>query len=101
MAILKERLIQVDGKHGPVYFIGDVIEPEPGSEHDVLTVVPGTLKLVDVQALPRKARAKPAVLAEQTEKANDARIGDPTLTMTPDTAQAKLEELKENSKNDR
>jgi hypothetical protein len=79
MTLVKKTLLNFDREHGTEWCTADVVIPDPESEE--CFVVPGTLKPVDMESLPPKAQAKLAVLAEQAEKAKDARTENPTLAM--------------------
>jgi hypothetical protein len=89
MTLVKKTLLKIDGEHGTEWCTADVMIHVTGSQDGVPFVVPGTLKPVDLESLPVKAQAKLAVLGEQAEKANDAEIENPTLTMTPAMEQPK------------
>jgi hypothetical protein len=94
--VAKGILLSVENAEGEMEFVtADVIMPEPGSEDERLIVIPGTMKPVVLEALPPRARAGFALLAEQSEKAREAGIEEPVHSITDEMVGARMEQFKQ------
>jgi len=58
-------------------------------------LIPGSMKPIDVKTLPLKQQAILSLLAEEFEKAENAGVEDPEVTITRDMLKARLKTLKE------
>ena len=63
MKIEKDMILHIFGQ----WHMADVIMPGPGSEHDVPSVVPETLRPVDLESLPITAQHRRLLKAKFAE----------------------------------
>jgi hypothetical protein len=98
MTIKKDVVFTAQDEKGCQYYTADVILPEPESEHDVPVVIPETMKPLNFAALPLRAQAGFALLAELSEKAHDAGVENPEHEITKEMIDAKMKQLEESDK---
>jgi hypothetical protein len=58
-------------------------------------LVPGSMKPIDINKLPLQQRALLGLLADEFEKAENAGVENPKITLTRDMLNAKVKTLKE------
>jgi hypothetical protein len=93
MAIKKDVVFTAQDENGCQYYTADVVLPEPGSEHDVPVVIPETIKPLNLEALPLRAQAGFALLAELSEKAHETGVDNPEHEITREMIDAKMKQL--------
>jgi hypothetical protein len=80
-----------DGEESKFY-TADLVTPAPGSEDAKPSVVPGSMKPIDIESLPLKHQAILRVLARESEKAEER--GEADYTIAREQVDAELKNLR-------
>jgi hypothetical protein len=83
-----------DGEESKFY-TADLVTPGPGSEDAKPSVVPGSMKPIDIESLPLKHQAILRVLARESEKAEErGEIDGAEYSITREQVDAELKKLR-------